>query len=122
MHGILVDEDLPRSLAPRLLFSGIQAFDVRDVGLRGAVDADVFRYAVSQHLPLVTGDVEFGNILTFPLRSHFGVVLSRFPNDTPAPVLVEALAASLAELSQEDLTATLVVLQPGRIRVRRGRE
>ena len=42
MLGFLVDEDLPRSLVSVLVEAGFQAHDVRDVGLRGKSDAEVF--------------------------------------------------------------------------------
>jgi len=41
MTRYLVDEDLPRSLARRLGEAGVDAVDVRDVGLRGASDEQV---------------------------------------------------------------------------------
>lgn len=45
MLQVLVDEDLPRSTAALLQSLGIDARDVRDVGLKGASDAQVFEYA-----------------------------------------------------------------------------
>ena len=44
MHRVLVDEDLPRSLAPYLRSDGVDATDVRDVGLRSAPDDTVFAH------------------------------------------------------------------------------
>ena len=41
----LVDEDLPRSLAGELRAAGVDAADVRDVGLRGRTDEEVLAYA-----------------------------------------------------------------------------
>ena len=38
----LIDEDLPRSLAAALRKDGLAADDVRDLGLRGQDDANVF--------------------------------------------------------------------------------
>ena len=37
----LVDEDLPRSVAPLIRELGYDADDVRDVGLRGAPDSEI---------------------------------------------------------------------------------
>ena len=45
MLRLLVDEDLPRSLAPALRAAGYDAADIRDEGLRGQPDARVFSYA-----------------------------------------------------------------------------
>lgn len=43
MPKILVDEDLPRSTAQLLRSLGVDACDVRDVGLKGTPDAEVFK-------------------------------------------------------------------------------
>ncbi len=56
--SFLVDENLPRLLAPRLRTSGYQAEDVRDVGLGAHPDADVWRYAQAQARTLITQDGE----------------------------------------------------------------
>jgi predicted nuclease of predicted toxin-antitoxin system len=45
MLRLLVDEDLPRTLAPALRDASHDALDVRDAGLRGASDAIVFARA-----------------------------------------------------------------------------
>lgn len=48
MLRLLVDEDLPRSLAPALRAAGHEAVDVRDEGLRGQPDAQIFQFAQQQ--------------------------------------------------------------------------
>ncbi len=73
MSGFLVDEDLPRSLGQLLKQAGHVVEDVRDVGLRGRPDAEVFEAAGSCGLALLTGDVGFSNILLFPLGTHSGI-------------------------------------------------
>jgi len=119
MLRLLVDEDLPRSLAPALRLAGHVAADVRDEGLRGQSDATIFQFAQERNFAVLTGDVEFGNELVYPPDDHRGVVLTRFPNDLPAPMLVEQIVASIALVAEESLVGTIVVVEPGRVRVRR---
>jgi predicted nuclease of predicted toxin-antitoxin system len=47
MPAFLFDEDLPRGLAAYLRATGVEATDVRDVGLRGGPDATIHLYAVT---------------------------------------------------------------------------
>jgi hypothetical protein len=47
MARFLVDEDLPRSLAPFLTAAGLSADDVRNRELRDQPDDEVFRHAVA---------------------------------------------------------------------------
>jgi predicted nuclease of predicted toxin-antitoxin system len=120
MLPILVDEDLPRSLVPALRAAGHLATDVRDEGLRGQPDALVFQFAQKRAFVILTGDIEFGNELVYPPAAHRGVVLARFPNDLPAALLVRQIVASLTVLAEENLDGAIVVIEPGRLRVRRG--
>jgi predicted nuclease of predicted toxin-antitoxin system len=63
VSAFLVDENLPRSLARQLRESGVEAYDVRDLGLRGRPDTEVLETAVARSLVLLTGDLGFGSLL-----------------------------------------------------------
>lgn len=119
MARFLVDEDLPRSLVPHLAAAGFAAEDVRNVGLRGKPDAAILEYAVARALVLLSGDMGFGNLLRFPLGSHAGIVITRFPNEMPTVALNEAILHALRALSDDDLAGNLIVIEPSRIRLRR---
>lgn len=119
MARYLVDADLPRSLARHLRAAGLQVEDVRDLGLRKSPDDDIFTYAVSHALALLSGDMDFGNILRFPLGSHSGIVVARFPNEVSTATLNVAILQAVQSLSDEDLTGNLIIIEPGRIRLRR---
>jgi predicted nuclease of predicted toxin-antitoxin system len=119
MLRLLVDEDLPRSLAPALRSAGHDAVDVRDEGLRGQPDSQIFQFAQERGFAVLTGDVEFGNELVYPPAGHHGVVLTRFPNDLPAAILVKQIVASIAVVADENLDGAIVVVEPGKLRVRR---
>lgn len=121
MPAFLVDEDLPRSLTRRLRAAGFAVEDVRDIGLRGQPDDAILAHAVARGLVLVTGDAGFGNLIRFPLGSHPGIVIARFPNEVPAGALSEALVRALQGLSDPDLAGSLAIVEPGRIRLRRPR-
>jgi predicted nuclease of predicted toxin-antitoxin system len=117
----LIDEDLPRSLARRILAAGIEALDVRDAGLRGRPDSEIAARAREEGRVLVSADLGFANILSYPTGSHPGIVIARFPSETPVSTLNDAIVAAIAGLSQEEIRGALVVVEPGRIRLRRPR-
>jgi predicted nuclease of predicted toxin-antitoxin system len=106
-------------LAPALRAAGYDAADIHDEGLRGQPDARIFQFAQERGFAVLTGDVEFGNELVYPPAGHRGVVLTRFPNDLPATMLVKQIVASLAVVAEENLDGAIVVVEPGRVRVRR---
>jgi predicted nuclease of predicted toxin-antitoxin system len=119
MARFLVDEDLPRSLAALLRAAGIAAEDVRDLGLRGKPDDEIFAYATAHGLALLTADVGFGNLLRFPLGTHVGIVVARFPNEVPTVTLNQAILHAVQGLSDEETSGSLVMIEPGRLRLRR---
>ena len=67
----IVDEDMPRSTCALLREYGHIAFDVRDIGYRGAKDADIASYAQREGLCIVTGDSDFSDV-----RNYCHVVLA----------------------------------------------
>lgn len=119
MAFFLVDEDMPRSTARALRKAGHRAEDVRDVGLRGRSDAEVFDYAQRRGTILVTQDREFANLIKFPLGSHRGIIVLRVPNEFSTSRVNRELLGALAELQDRDLTENLLIVQPGRFRLRR---
>ena len=115
----LVDEDLPRSLAGELRAAGVDAADVRDVGLRGRTDEEVLAYAAGDGRAVLTADVGFGNILRFPLGQHAGIVLARFPSEIPVRDLNRILVEAIAGLRREDITGNVITVTERRVRIRR---
>ena len=119
MLVFLVDEDLPRSLAPALVAAGFQATDVRDEGLRGRPDDEVFDFAIKNDRTLISADMGFANIFRYALGSHSGIVVSRFPNEVSTATLNAAIVAAMKDLDESDIRGSLVIVEPDRIRLRR---
>jgi predicted nuclease of predicted toxin-antitoxin system len=117
--AFLVDEDMPRSLAPTLRSHSYDAIDVRDVGLRGSDDTHVFAYAQTHQRVLITEDLGFANIILFPLGTHAGIIVCRFPNSVPTPTVNQKILDGIAALHGQTLSGILVIIEPGKIRVRR---
>lgn len=118
MRAFLVDEDLPRSLSRELLAAGFSSQDVRDVGLRGKSDDEIFHYASTHRLTLLTGDLGFGNILRYPLGQHHGIVVARLPNEMSVAAVNETVVRALQDLSESDFIGNVVIIEVGRIRLR----
>ena len=119
MLHFLIDEDLPRSLARLLRAAGMVAEDARDTGLRNRPDEEVFKYAVSQGHVLLSGDLGFANLLRFPLATHAGIIVARFPNEVLTSTLNAAILNVLQTLAEDDVTGNLIIIEPGRIRLRK---
>jgi predicted nuclease of predicted toxin-antitoxin system len=119
MLKFLVDEDMPRSTTRVLKDKGFEVLDVRDCGLRGKSDEEVFKFAKIEDAVIVTGDLGFGNILTFPLGSHPGIFIVHFPNEVSTAELNHQIIMGIENLAENDFRGNLVILEPGKIRIRR---
>jgi len=119
MVVFVVDEDMPRSTGVALSKEGYGVKDVRDQGYRGSNDDEVYAFAQREMAVLLTGDLGFSNILKFPLGEHSGIVVARFPSEMPPRKINREIVASLKELGENDFKGNLIILELGRIRIKR---
>jgi len=118
MIRFLIDEDMPRSTAQLLREAGFESFDVREIGLRGAKDDVIYRRAQKENCIIITGDLGFASSLRYPLGSHQGIVVARFPNEIPTDQLNQILVETIKNIS-EDLPGNLTIIEPDKVRIRR---
>lgn len=120
MLKFLIDEDMPRSTAKILKTRGYEVLDVRDCGLKGKNDEEIFKFAQREGAVILTGDMGFGNLLRFPIGGHFGIVIAHFPNEISTLELNNQITKALDNLTENDIKGNLIILEPGKIRIRRG--
>jgi len=97
----------------------MESIHVVDAGLRGRSDSDVLGAAADGGRTLVTADMDFSNLLRYPLGTHAGLVIARFPNEMPVDALNAAIVAAITGFTEDDLAGGLVIIEPGRVRLRR---
>lgn len=119
MTAFLIDEDMPRSTARVLRENAYEATDVRDIGLAGHKDPEIFARAQSMDAVLVTADLEFANLLLFPLGTHAGIIVTRTPSRMSVRQIQDVLLRALESVAGQDLHGLLVIAEVGRTRVRR---
>ena len=114
----LVDESLPRELTQRMQVAGYDVDDGRDVGLRGQPDTAVFAYAQAHNQTLITLDRGLANVQQYP-KPHAGIIAARLSQRLPLSVRVDIIMAALANLVEQSLTDAVIIVMPGRLRIRR---
>jgi predicted nuclease of predicted toxin-antitoxin system len=115
----VIDEDLHRSLGEILRQLDYEVFDIRDYDLRGKSDEDIFNFAQKHKAVLFSADLGFANTFRFPLGSHSGVVIFRFPNEMSTEAINKISKNLLDRLTEEDFIGNLIILSPAGIRIRR---
>src|SRR6185312_2279392 len=114
----LVDENMPRVLAPRLQTSGYVAEDVRDVTLATRPDNEVWAYAQTQNATVITRDKNFADIRAYP-PPHAGIVIADVPDVITVATFIQLVLDGLASLAGQSLANAVVTIAPGRVRIRR---
>ena len=115
----LIDEDMPRSSAQVLGEKGYEGLDVRNIGLRGAPDKEIFERAIQINATIITADVGFASMVYLYEDYHSGIVLVRLPNYYKVNQINEILIASLDLLEEYEIYGNIVVIEPDRVRVRK---
>jgi predicted nuclease of predicted toxin-antitoxin system len=119
MVKFLIDEDMPRSTAEVIRAIGYEALDVRDCGLKGKSDKEVFNFAQQESAVILTGDLGFGNLFRFPIGKHDGIFITHFPNEVSTAELNKQLIKAIKLLTDNDFNGNLIIFEPGKIRIRR---
>jgi predicted nuclease of predicted toxin-antitoxin system len=113
-----LDENLSRHLKPLLQSLGHDVLTVADEGLIGQADPVIAAAATTEGRMLFTLDLGLADVRVYPPGSHPGIVVFRPGSSGPLTVnrFVEAFVRTADLLA---LARCVVVVEPGRSRVRR---
>jgi predicted nuclease of predicted toxin-antitoxin system len=115
----LLDQNLSPQVAQLLIDAGHDAVHVRTLGMSRAPDNDILRVALEQDRVLVSGDTDFGDLLATSNAAKPSVLLLRRQQGRRAEQLLRLLLANLDAVADDLIEGSIVVLDEGRIRVRR---
>ena len=114
---VKLDENLPVQLKALFTESGHDAATVVDQDMGGAPDAEIAAAWIAEERVLITLDLDFADIRTYPPKAYPGIVVFRLPRaDRDAALNVGAvLIERLGESSPE---GQLWIVEDSRIRIR----
>jgi len=115
----IIDEDLPRKLGESLKKLGWETKDVRDSGLSGRPDKEIISFAKECKAVLFSSDEDFANISKYPPQDYYGIVILDFPNEVSKDFIIEETGRALSKIPAEDFKDNLIIIEPGKIRIRR---
>lgn len=114
----LVDNALSPHLATALQQAGHDAIHVRDYGLATAKDVAIFELAARENRVLLSADTDFGTLLALRSESKPSVVLFRGAGPKRPEDQLRTLLTNLSAISDDLAKGAVVVIEPGRLRVR----
>jgi predicted nuclease of predicted toxin-antitoxin system len=118
MMRIKLDENLSRHLAASLTELGHDVATAAEEGLLGKDDREVGAAAAQEGRLVFSMDLDFADLRRFPPGQHPGIVVFRPRSMGPRSVL-DFVMAFLRSAENQDLAGCVLVVEPGRIRIRR---
>ncbi len=112
-----IDENLPLEIKHLLNQVGHDALSVKDQGLIGRPDENLAAICVKEGRILVTCDLDFSDIRTYPPAKHPGIMVIR-SDHLDKPTMLELFHPVLDLLFKEQVAKKLWIIEKKRIRMR----
>ena len=112
-----IDENLPLEYRPILEQAGFHADTVADENLSGQDDSIVIARCRSESRILITLDLDFGNIHSYPPQSYSGIIVFRSKSQDKL-TLIGLLRRLVSALQKRSPERQLWIVERDRIRVR----
>jgi predicted nuclease of predicted toxin-antitoxin system len=113
-----LDENLPESLVATLAALGHDVDNVRQEGLAGRDDSEVWAAAQSAGRFFLTQDLDFSDVRRFQPGTHHGLLLVRLP-DAGSLALKRQITEVFRREDVDDWNRCFVVLSDHKLRVSR---
>ncbi len=114
----LLDANIPYS-AKEIFARAYTVVHVRDVALAHAADEVIIRWAKRHKAALITRDLDFANILNFPPREYFGIVVLKLPYFYHARAIERVLGDFLSKVDMRTVPRATIIVEEGRIRIKK---
>lgn len=112
-----VDENLPVEVTALLQRAGYDALSVVDQNLGGKADKIISRVCRDENRAIITLDLDFADICTYPPSEFAGIVVLRLKNQDKFAVTA-VMEDLLKVLEKESLDKRLWIVDEQRIRIR----
>lgn len=116
MFKILADECINFDIVLALRKSNFNVLTVKEAGLSGKSDEDVFDFAQKSKIILLTFDRGFGDIFRFNIKNSFGIIILLIHNMTKTEI-INIPVAFFKSLKNRSLKSKLVIIGKNKIRV-----
>jgi predicted nuclease of predicted toxin-antitoxin system len=114
-----IDENLHDDVAAFFVSNGHDAQTVIAEHLRGCDDAVLAQHCIAEDRAVVTLDLDFADIRTFPPAAYAGLIVLRV-GDQSRPHILSVMARVIELLKSETLKGQLWIVSEADVRIRGG--
>ena len=118
---IFADENIYEPIMAFLKSLGHDVLSIRDAGLSGIPDVDVYQHACAERRIIITMDKDFSRTSRFPPVGCGGIVILKLYKLKVEEAL-ELFKKYFATLKENDITNNLVIITHKGTRIRKPRE
>lgn len=111
------DENMPEDAADLLRTAGFDAVSVIQQQLGGNDDTTIADVCRQENRILVTFDIDFADIRTYPPADFAGIIVLRLVRQD-RPHVLQVMSRVIAALSNEPIAQRLWIVEEDRIRIR----
>jgi predicted nuclease of predicted toxin-antitoxin system len=115
--NLKIDENMPLECAAKLRQAGFSVDTVLDEGLSGTDDTALLQICQRESRILLTLDLDFADIRSYPPGTHAGIVVLR-PESQDQRSLLSMTERLLSVLREKSARSELWIVEPSRIRIR----
>lgn len=112
-----IDENLHDDVAALFIAAGHDVHTVYGEGLRGSPDNSIAERCRNEDRVLVTLDLDFADIRTYPPAEHAGMIVLRVGNQNRRHIL-NVMSRVPALLDKEPISGRLWIVSEGGLRIR----
>jgi predicted nuclease of predicted toxin-antitoxin system len=116
MTKFILDENISKSTKRLLGELGYDVKSVADHKMLGCEDVDVLRRAALEDRVVITQDLDFGNLLNYPVY-YTGVIILRLEDQSPKNTN-RILGSFLKKIDHKILIKSLAIVSDNRYRIR----
>jgi predicted nuclease of predicted toxin-antitoxin system len=111
-----IDENLPRDVGDLLRQHGYDTATVHEQAMVGSPDPHIAQVCKSESRALITLDLDFSNIRTYPPSEHPGIIVVRTPHHDKKTILA-LVSRVIPLLVKEPLRGALWIAEADRVRI-----
>jgi predicted nuclease of predicted toxin-antitoxin system len=115
---IFANENLSEPIIDYLRSLGNDVLSIRDSGLSGISDDEVYEKACKENMVIITMDKDFTRIFRFPPERCGGIVVAKIYKRTVDETLT-IFKKYYQPIKEEDITGNLIIITPEGVRIRR---